>query len=394
MNSKLRVGRFWLFAVICILCGCAHNSQRDVRLFWPIPPDGPRLEFVGRYKGVSDFPHTWFSRLLEQIGGEQGEPSVLEQPRGLFVDGEKILIADEQLGNVIAFNLKERSISALLGEGVLRAPLDITADRQGNFYIADAEFKKILVFSSEWAYIRSFASQETLRFPEHLAVNEKLGRIYVSDRDFHRIAVFGLSGELLFSFGTEGSGRGEFRRPQGLVFDREGKLFVADSGNGRIQIFDQDGIYLDQFGQRGNTIRDLREPVDLAFDSDGHLHILDKGMFAMLSYSSEGKVLLATGSGARSRARMGLANPSAINIDANDRIFISDVVNNSVSCWQYLNADYLADNPISKDDLVALAKYIAKTSADTVAVNEEDMHSALNFLKARAGQEVSIPEVK
>jgi len=61
--------------------------------------------------------------------------------------------------------------------------------------------------------------------------------VYVSNCDNHCVAVFQLSGEFLTSFGKEGRGRGEFRRPRGIVFDCDGFLYVCDWWNHRIQVF-------------------------------------------------------------------------------------------------------------------------------------------------------------
>jgi len=59
-----------------------------------------------------------------------------------------------------------------------------------------------------------------------------------------RISKFTKDGKFVKSWGTLGSGPGEFRTPHSLAFDSRGRLFVADRGNVRLQIFDQDGKFL------------------------------------------------------------------------------------------------------------------------------------------------------
>lgn len=375
--------KIYALVAISFLAGCVHSNESEVRMLWPLPPDRPRLEFVSSYKTAADLPHNRFSRLLESFVGKPEEDRLLIQPRGVFADSARIYVADAGRGNIIIFDLLARSTKLMFNEGTLVTPLDMTADQQGNFYIADAGVRKVLVFSTAGTLIRSIGSSESLQQPACLAINQNINRLYVSDSDLHSIIVYDLAGNLLFSFGGEGSNRGEFRRPQGLIFDRKGRLFVADSGNARIQIFDPDGLYLGEFGKRGTKVINFIEPIDLALDSAGNLHIIDQGLIALLSYSTEGEILLATGSGTRSFAPMGLAKPTSLYIDLNDRIFIADLINRRVATWQYLSSNYLEKFPINHAHLNNLERYLSKTAPDHAKISEKDIHSALSSLSEK-----------
>jgi DNA-binding beta-propeller fold protein YncE len=359
-------------------------------MLWPLPPDRPRLEFIDSYKTAGDLPHNRLSRLMESFAGKPEEDPLLIQPRGVFADSERIYVADEGRHNIIIFDLVARSTKLMFNEGVLVTPLDLTADQQGNFYIADAGVRKVLVFSATGAMIRSIGSSESLQQPAHLAINPNINRLYVSDSALHCIIVYDLSGNLLFSFGGEGSEHGEFRDPRGLIFDRKGRLFVADSGNARIQIFDQDGLYLGEFGKRGTRVDNFIEPTDLALDSAGNLHIIDQGLIALLSYSTEGKVLLATGSGTKSFAPMGLAKPTSLYIDGDDRIFIADLINRRVATWQYLSSNYLAKAPINHVHLNNLERYLNKTAPEHAKFSEEDIQSAISSLSETSDKKIAL----
>ena len=54
----------------------------------------------------------------------------------------------------------------------------------------------------------------------------------------------GVDTDYLFSFGTAGSGDGQFNQPVSLAFGPGGVLYVVDSGNQRIQKFDTEGNFL------------------------------------------------------------------------------------------------------------------------------------------------------
>lgn len=378
---------------LCVLVGCAPKTQTEVRLLWPIPPDGPRFEFTGSYRAIGDMPHNFMSRWFEILTGKSEDAPVLRQPRGVLVLDERIYVADEGHRNIMVFDFSARSIAPLFNNGVLDTPFDITVDHKGNLYVADAERHKVLVFTPDGTFLRSFGSAASLKRPAHLLINHDNNRLYVADIEQHCIVAFDLTGGLLFTFGREGTDRGEFRLPRGMAFDPEGRLFVADSGNARIQVFDPNGRYLEQFGLRGNTVHYFLEPMDLAFDSEGNLHILDGGLRAMLSYNLKRKVLLATGSGAKSKAPMGLANPAALYIDTADRIFIADSVNQRILTWQYLSSDFLETNPITDIDLENLNRYLSETTPDRDAISPVDMQQVRLFLQQKQEKKLALKSI-
>ena len=75
-----------------------------------------------------------------------------------------------------------------------------------------------------------------------------------------RISKFTKDGVFVKSFGTLGTGPGQFRLPHDITLDAQGRLFVADRGNHRIQILDQDGGFIAEWKQfsrpSGIAIRD------------------------------------------------------------------------------------------------------------------------------------------
>jgi DNA-binding beta-propeller fold protein YncE len=53
------------------------------------------------------------------------------------------------------------------------------------------------------------------------------------------------------SWGTTGSGPGEFLVPHAIAIDSQGRVIVADRENGRVQVFDQQGEFLEEWPQFG-----------------------------------------------------------------------------------------------------------------------------------------------
>ena len=74
------------------------------------------------------------------------------------------------------------------------------------------------------------------------------GNSYFSDGYVNsRVAKASNRGEWLMSWGSIGSGPGQFDTPHGIAVAPNGEVYVADRGNRRIQIFDQSGKFLRQF---------------------------------------------------------------------------------------------------------------------------------------------------
>lgn len=70
------------------------------------------------------------------------------------------------------------------------------------------------------------------------------GDIFFSDGYINsRVAKYDKNGQWVKSFGTPGSGEGQFNTPHSIAADAKGNIYVADRGNARIQVFDSDGNF-------------------------------------------------------------------------------------------------------------------------------------------------------
>jgi hypothetical protein len=84
----------------------------------------------------------------------------------------------------------------------------------------------------------------------------------------NRVSKFADDGTFIMSWGSTGSGPGEFNVPHTIAFDSQGRVFVGDRGNNRIQIFDQGGNFLDVWYQFGR-------PSGIAITDDDRIYVAD-----------------------------------------------------------------------------------------------------------------------
>ena len=117
------------------------------------------------------------------------------------------------------------------------------------------------------------------------------GNVYVLDDANDRVAHFNADGKLLKSWGSEGSGPGQFEVPQGIAVDDHGNVFVADTGNNRIEIFSADGSLLGQWGSHGTGPEQFDEPAGITVDRDGNVYVSDVFNFRVAKLSSAGGLL-------------------------------------------------------------------------------------------------------
>ena len=111
--------------------------------------------------------------------------------------------------------------------------------------------------------------------PEGVAIDTG-GNILVADYCNHRIQQLSSTGKHLRTVGTVGSGPLEFCNPIGVaVHPHTGKVYVADKDNNRIQILNSDLTYSCSFGRRGSNNGEFNTPYDVATDRKGNVYIAD-----------------------------------------------------------------------------------------------------------------------
>jgi DNA-binding beta-propeller fold protein YncE len=93
------------------------------------------------------------------------------------------------------------------------------------------------------------------------------GNVFVADTNNNRLQKFTSTGTFLTTWGSSGTGDGQFTNPFGVATDSSGNVFVADANNNRIQKFDANGTFLTMWGSA--------IPQDVATDGSGNVYVAD-----------------------------------------------------------------------------------------------------------------------
>src|SRR5205823_1205028 len=83
------------------------------------------------------------------------------------------------------------------------------------------------------------------------------------------------SGAFLTTWGSAGSGDGQFAYPGGVAVDGSGNVFVADTGNDRVQKFTNTGTFLTKWGSPGTGDGQFSLPEGVAVDGSGNVFVTD-----------------------------------------------------------------------------------------------------------------------
>jgi tripartite motif-containing protein 71 len=164
--------------------------------------------------------------------------------------------------------------------------------------------------------------------PSDLSVGPN-GSIYLVDGVNNRIFVVGDDGRYKFTFGAEGTDKGQFKYPLGIGISDAGKVFIADTGNHRIQVFDLKGSFLYMFAVRTASNEKPSDPVDvLASNLRDLLYISDNDNHKIKVYKQNGSYEFEWGTPGEDFGAF--RYPGMMTINKYNEVFVVDVLNTRV----------------------------------------------------------------
>ena len=229
----------------------------------------------------------------------------------------------------------KKSGSPILTLDVLNFPCGITINHshEREVVVTEHDAGRVVVFSASGKKLRSFGSHGSGQGQFDLAVGVAVdpeGNILVADNKNHRIQKFTPEGKFLTAVGTKGSGHLQFYYPRGIAFNASNnKLYVTETH--RVQILNSDLTFFGTFGQRGSGNGQFDVPYGIAFDRTGNVYVVDIRNSRVQVFNAKGKFLRMFGKHGKGRGE--LIRPAGIAVDANDVMYVSEWDNHRVSVF-------------------------------------------------------------
>ncbi|MFH1619617.1 MAG: hypothetical protein ABIG11_06890 [bacterium] len=331
-------------------------------------------------------------KFLWSFGSRGSGPGQLRGPEGIAAGADgRIYVADTGNDRVQIYTPEGIFLYSLSGtapgKAFLRRPVRVSVDPSDNVYVLTSGGSQILKFGPNGGFIKEIQAQGSA-----FCVDD-YGFIYVLDTRNGKIKELGPKGNLLGTFGTYGTGPGQFSKPTDISVDPSGYLLVSDSANKRVAEFrlenklktakmplnnrtkinlvgptrtwpfkagaiavspdfsvfaylpetrelaliNKDGKLVRKFGQRGKEPGQTYEPRALIFDSKKGLFVADTGNDRVQIFSSTGELVGTFGEksaffgGSSKEGRM--SSPAGITITEKGTLYVADTRNARVQAF-------------------------------------------------------------
>ena len=259
-------------------------------------------------------------------------------PWGVVVNERGQIVVVSEYGHCVSiFSSSGEKVRSFGSEGSdpgqLSYPHGVALTATGDILVCDCWNHRIQLFSPEGESLKCVGARGNghlqFQYPDSIAVHPHSNKIYVSE--YSRVQI--LNADLTFSstFGSLGSGNGQFTNPRGICCDSTGNVYVADSSNDRVQVFTAGGEYIRQFGKKGGGEGELDQPVGIAIDSSDIVYVSELGNHRISLFTRDGHFLRSFGTQGKGPGQF--KAPTQIAIDKDGKIYISDRDNNRVQVF-------------------------------------------------------------
>ena len=217
--------------------------------------------------------------------------------------------------------------------GVNRA-WGVVINQRGEMIVAEWGGHCVSVFSPSGEKLRTFGSHGSgkgqFESPRGVTLDKK-GNILVTDRSNHRIQKFTPEGQFLTAVGANGKGPLQFNCPTDIVYNcTSKKMYVVDEYNHRVQVLNPDLTFSSSFGKPGSGKGQFDYPRGIACDSTGKVYVADRENHRIQVFTAEGKFVSMFGRRGDVGERSVL--PEGVAIDS-DMVYVSDCGNHRVSVF-------------------------------------------------------------
>jgi sugar lactone lactonase YvrE len=275
--------------------GQTGRAQHQYQRVGGIAADARGYVYVADTQGGGVLKYTATGGYVRTIGrpkvgfGDPARPDQIQYPEGVAIGPDGNVYVVEGASNPTRVSVWSPTGTLLRsfgdygsGPGQMSGPTQVAVDGAGFVYVADRNNSRVQRFSPDGQFVASIGQGTTLNTdPDKLADPAGVtvapdGTIWASDQQNRRVQHYSTGGAFLGTFGSQGSGDGQFEAPWGIAAGPDA-LFVADRSLSSIQGFDLGGGFAGRVGGTpGGGPGQFSHPYYLAVDCRGTLYVSDR----------------------------------------------------------------------------------------------------------------------
>ncbi|MGB0100781.1 MAG: hypothetical protein WBP61_10925 [Nocardioides sp.] len=221
----------------------------------------------------------------------------------------------DQQGNVVGHPVTK--------DGRHQAPYDVAVNPvNGNIAFGDVDAgMQVDIYSANGTYLRSCGNGQRWRYPAWLDYDAS-GRLAVADSRGHKIVMTNDANcNVLFQFGSQGSGLSQFNTPRGVDFAADGTLWVNDTNNRRIVQWNVGAGSASPVRSIPVSGGDLRGVMAL----DGEIFSVNAGQARVNVYSATSGALLRSWGGYGTANGQFVDGGRGITADGSGNVWVADM---------------------------------------------------------------------
>lgn len=269
----------------------------------------------------------------------------LNAPARVAIDGAgRIYVVDSPAGKVAVFDNFGKLVDSRDG---FATPLGVAVDSNGLIYLGEEQTGSVSVFDPQWNFLYKLGSGDgEFMLPGHIATDNSTTptRICVSDGLANAVKIYAETNQVA-SFGSPGTGNGQFDFPAGVCISSNGEIYVMDQGNDRAQVFDRNGVFI-RLIKFGGMLGPSGRKQGILLDPAGRLYVADSFQGCVKVYdASSGTAWGTIGNFGELQGQLGL--PSALALDPFNRLFIASTGNRRVEIFGLDSFVHLTTEPAS-----------------------------------------------
>ena len=229
----------------------------------------------------------------------------------------------------------EKLGTPILTLGGVREPWGVAINQRGEVVVTECDGDCVSMFSPNGEKLRSFGTrgsgQGQFKYPFGVSVDGE-GNILMADSSNYRIQKFTAEGQFLAAVGTQGSGPLQFWYSTDIAFNTSNnKVYVAGNLNHHVQVLNSDLTFSSTFGKKGSGKGQFSNPHGIACDSSGKVYVADINNHRIQVFTAEGKFLRMFGRCGQSRGELNF--PYSVAVDTSGMVYVSEYGNHRVSVF-------------------------------------------------------------